>query len=129
MNAYNKMIVVIVLLSVGCYTFNQFFILILFKANQDFIAQNLCENRDKPQMKCCGKCLLKKKLAQSENNSTSKQFPSKIDKAGIDCCVLPNEPNPINRLIIPPAIQHPKLQHMYAYDYLQTLLHPPPFVG
>ena len=35
-----------------------------FYLHRDYIAKNLCENRDKPQMKCCGKCYLKKKLAK-----------------------------------------------------------------
>ena len=35
-----------------------------FKANQDYIAAKLCENREKPQMHCHGKCYLEKQLQQ-----------------------------------------------------------------
>jgi hypothetical protein len=35
-----------------------------FYLHRDYIAKNLCENRNKPQMKCCGKCCLKRKLAK-----------------------------------------------------------------
>lgn len=52
-----------------------------FYANQSYIAQNLCENRDKPTMHCCGKCVLRKKLAQQENEN--KDTPDKKTEASI----------------------------------------------
>lgn len=41
--------------------------------NYDYISKVLCENKDKPQMKCNGKCHLMKELAkasESENNDS-----------------------------------------------------------
>ncbi len=40
-----------------------------FLINQDFIAANLCENRDKPELHCNGKCVLMQKLNLSEDKS------------------------------------------------------------
>ena len=37
-----------------------------FEANQNYIAKELCENKDKPEMHCDGKCYLMKKLKQAE---------------------------------------------------------------
>lgn len=37
-----------------------------YRLNQDFIAQNLCENREKPQMECNGQCHLKKELDKDD---------------------------------------------------------------
>jgi hypothetical protein len=45
-------------------TFSQVVIVADYYAHKDFIAKNLCENRDKPMMHCDGKCCLKKKLAK-----------------------------------------------------------------
>lgn len=42
-------------------------IFVSFKANQDFIAKVLCINKDKPEMKCNGKCHLAKELNKTEN--------------------------------------------------------------
>ena len=42
-------------------------IFVSFKANQDFIAKVLCVNKDKPEMKCNGKCHLAKELNKTEN--------------------------------------------------------------
>ena len=42
--------------------------------NYDYIVKELCENREKPQLKCNGKCHLKKELAKTasqEKNTTS----------------------------------------------------------
>lgn len=48
-------------------TFSRTAIVAGFYANQGYIAKYLCENRDKPQLKCCGKCHLSKKLKQEDN--------------------------------------------------------------
>lgn len=42
------------------------FIYFDFLINQDYIARNLCENKDKPVLKCNGKCQLAKELAKEE---------------------------------------------------------------
>lgn len=57
----------LLLLAFAAMTFSRAVILVDFYANQDYIAKNLCENRDKPQMHCCGKCLLRKRLAHEDN--------------------------------------------------------------
>jgi hypothetical protein len=48
-------------------TFSRAFIVVDFYANQDAIAKNLCENRDKPMMHCCGRCQLRKRLLHEDN--------------------------------------------------------------
>jgi len=48
-------------------------VLIEFKVNQKFIAETLCENKDKPELNCEGKCYLKTQLAKAE--SAPADFP------------------------------------------------------
>lgn len=38
-----------------------------YRANRDYIARVLCENRDKPQLHCDGKCYLAKKLKAQQD--------------------------------------------------------------
>lgn len=45
-------------------TFSQLIIVGKFLYNQDFIAANLCDNQDKPELECNGKCHLKKELKE-----------------------------------------------------------------
>ena len=51
-------------------TYAQFFI------NQDFISNNLCINRDKPEKMCHGKCYLKKSI--QENQEQEKKIPNPV---------------------------------------------------
>jgi hypothetical protein len=43
-----------------------------YALNKEFIAKVLCVNRSQPQMHCNGKCYLKKKLKEQENNNQDK---------------------------------------------------------
>lgn len=43
-------------------------VLISFELNKRYIAENLCENRAKPELKCNGKCFLQKKLKETEDS-------------------------------------------------------------
>lgn len=56
-------------------TFDKNFISLDFYANQNYIAQNLCENRSKPQSHCDGKCQLQKKI--NHEASKDKQNPER----------------------------------------------------
>jgi hypothetical protein len=44
-----------------------------FELKRDFIIQNLCENRFKPQLKCNGRCYLAKKLHKIAEDNATKQ--------------------------------------------------------
>lgn len=48
-------------------TFSRTAIVVRFYASQGYIAKYLCENKDKPGLKCCGKCHLNKKLKQEDS--------------------------------------------------------------
>lgn len=44
-----------------------------FKANHEYIAAVLCENRDNPQLHCDGKCQLKKELNTEQGKEPAKK--------------------------------------------------------
>ncbi len=46
-------------------------IIIQWSLNQNYIAQNLCENKAKPTLKCNGKCHLKKELLKEDTKTNS----------------------------------------------------------
>jgi hypothetical protein len=68
-------VILILLISTLVSTFDKGFIVLNFFANQKYIAQNLCENRDKPRLNCCGKCQLRKKLNQEDKKDN--QLPER----------------------------------------------------
>ncbi|MGF7215301.1 hypothetical protein GGR92_001441 [Spirosoma lacussanchae] len=45
---------------------SQWGVIAYYHANKDYIARVLCENRDKPQLHCDGKCFLAKRLKASQ---------------------------------------------------------------
>lgn len=47
-----------------------------YVVNYEYISNVLCENKDKPKLKCCGKCHLKKELA----NASEGEKPNSSDK-------------------------------------------------
>jgi hypothetical protein len=52
-----------------------------FKLNQDDIAKNLCENKNRPKLKCKGNCQLMKALKKQEaaEKSTNQQLKDKSE--------------------------------------------------
>ncbi|PKQ60837.1 hypothetical protein BZG02_17695 [Labilibaculum filiforme] len=66
------------LLFVFCFqSFEVVLITVNFKINQEFFA-TICTNKDKPEMKCNGKCHLKKQIQQhEEDTSKDKQISEK----------------------------------------------------
>jgi len=57
----------ILLLAFMASSFSKAVIIADFYANQDYIAKNLCENRGNVKMHCCGRCMLRKRLARDAN--------------------------------------------------------------
>lgn len=66
-------------------------IVLEYEVKKDYISKNLCENRNKPQLHCNGKCQLAKKMKEEEkennrsNNDKSKsESPTVFDKPAAD---------------------------------------------
>ena len=53
--------------------------LIEYQTNKEYIASVLCENRNKPEMACNGKCYLNKKIAASKNHDSHDHSLPEID--------------------------------------------------
>lgn len=45
--------------------------------NYDYISTRLCENRDKPELNCNGKCYLKKKLVKAQKEASNRPASQK----------------------------------------------------
>lgn len=49
------------------------FIYAEFYLNREYIAENFCENKEKPELQCNGKCQLMKSLQEDENKQPEEQ--------------------------------------------------------
>lgn len=97
-----------------------------YLANYDYIATELCENRDKPEMHCNGKCHLMKQLAKASEHekpiSEKKQASAEHEVLFFEPCWLP-------RIIFIPLSQKSELfavrQNLFGRLTCHSLLRPP----
>ena len=57
-----QLLTYILILSLLLQLFSREVIVMSFQLNRDYIAKTLCENRNRPQLHCNGKCYLAKRL-------------------------------------------------------------------
>jgi hypothetical protein len=67
----------ILIVTVLSANFSRYFVYAGFEFNKNYIATNLCENRNKPVMQCNGKCYLAKKLKQEAEKEKNQERESK----------------------------------------------------
>lgn len=78
--------VFLLILSLLSANLSRYFVYVGFQFNRNYIAANLCENRDKPVMQCNGKCYLSKQLkqeAQKEKNQERDAKKSNFHEANL----------------------------------------------
>lgn len=56
-----------------CANFSRFFVFAGFEMNKSYIVKELCENRNRPELHCNGKCFLKKKLQAAEEKEKKQE--------------------------------------------------------
>src|SRR5579863_5663840 len=66
---------ILLLFSFVFVTISKSIILVNYELNKKEITEKYCINKDKPEMHCCGKCMLKKKLAEQEAQQNYPAFP------------------------------------------------------
>lgn len=93
-----------------------------FEANQKYIAEKLCENRDKPWLHCNGRCFLAKKIKQAEEKERSAE--RQIQKSLIqDACVAVSFSFKFHAQLLQSFPE--RYQAMVPQQVSQSLLRPP----
>lgn len=94
--------------------------------NYDYIVKELCENREKPQLHCNGKCQLMKELAKaSEEEKPVSQKKSPTAEVEILFCQQPDvllPQHPQAEIATAEAIQY---RNLYYFLPAGSLYHPP----
>ena len=73
---FNRFIAILLIVCVQSANFSRLFIFAGFELNRNYIAKNLCENRNRPWLHCNGKCFLMKKLKQALEKEKSEERES-----------------------------------------------------
>jgi hypothetical protein len=104
-------------------TFSKWLWVAEYAINKDYIAKNLCENRDKPKLLCNGKCQLAKKMAAEEPSPNSSNSIIKLPFSEVLC----NDVTAANFSLTTPG----KHLHNGFYliketsSFLSSIFHPP----
>ncbi len=95
-----------------------------FKLNQDSISALFCINKDKPELKCDGKCYLKKSIQATEKeNKQSKPVPPPDEKSMV--VYFESSSHPSNAAIA--LRSNPLFDYVEPVSFLlhQDIPHPP----
>ncbi|MDM8172826.1 hypothetical protein QT327_00440 [Olivibacter sp. 47] len=98
-------------------------IMTAFYANRDYIAQNLCENRTRPELHCNGQCVLMKKL-KKEQEREAKHPELKLKEVQFllaEQTFLP----PLASQLLPIRRGFDLYKLVYTFKYHRHLLRPP----
>ena len=98
-----------------------------YEINKEYVAAELCENKDKPQLQCNGKCYLKKQIDKVEDNGgeDSKNLSSKNKKTELAEYVL-TMPELCNFYVAKEAATfYDKYTSPRGAQYITSIFHPP----
>lgn len=102
-----------------------------YQVNKEYVAKVLCENKNKPEKKCCGKCYLNKQLKKTEDtNPTTKHLPNKIDKVEFSPFIATTFSVQIQNADAGPGIieHHDHYRAPHGYLPVNNIFHPPSMV-
>lgn len=98
-----------------------------FIANEDYVAANLCINKDKPEMHCNGHCQLDKKLHEDQDHNQ----PNPDKKVNLESTIFffdTNNATPEIGFIALTTPQNGKPVLFSEQDYFAKPIHPPAFI-
>ncbi|WP_170227866.1 hypothetical protein [Aequorivita lipolytica] len=102
-----------------------------YVVNYDYIVNVLCENKDKPEMQCNGKCHLTKELAKEAGAEDENPFSSKTSKTEIPQFIISEN---INEYAFASEIEISSVENIGYRPNLNSslftskILHPPQLV-
>ena len=119
-----KLIAIFALFGILLQTISQVVIVAEYYANKEYIAKNLCENRDKPKLHCDGKCCLKKKLAkEGKEQAPSSKNQKSEEVVNLFCADTNFELQ--HSFFSPLAIRHYSYNDLHTASFHHAVFHPP----
>ncbi|MBK0383998.1 hypothetical protein I5M32_13600 [Pedobacter sp. SD-b] len=116
-------ILLIVLISLSSFT--RLFYFAGYELNKNYIAKELCINKDKPEMHCNGKCFLNRKIAEAEKQQQSQERKTQKDLTQQIMLIATFK---INFYSLEKDIIESCYQNNYKFIKSTSFYHPPPTV-
>jgi len=95
--------------------------------NQDYIAEFLCINKDKPKMQCNGKCYLVKEIEKQQESDPLTSLKVSLENYPIGFVNILKIP-PCDLLIVSSKNQNSYYQNSYYFNYNYIAFQPPDLV-
>lgn len=102
--------------------------LVEYTINYDYIVTELCENKDKPELQCNGKCYLTKQLAEETAGDEKNPFSNNSQKTEIPQFIIAEKIREFHFSDIPTADSHESSgikPNLYTTPFISEILHPP----
>ena len=99
-----------------------------YMINYDYIVTRLCENKDKPEMECNGKCYLTKQLAKEAAGEEENPFGNNSYKTEIPHFIIAEKLPEFRFASILAADSHKNSGYkpdLYTSPFISEILHPP----
>ncbi|MGC4057062.1 MAG: hypothetical protein QM743_02940 [Chitinophagaceae bacterium] len=121
---HTSVIVIMAALFFQCMA--HYFVLALFEVRKDYIATYLCEQKDRADNVCCGKCYLQKQIIKvSPAQQADKEGIRKIEKPDFLVYFIPSQ---AVRPYIPdrsPVARIPRIRNLRDKISISAFFHPP----
>jgi hypothetical protein len=114
------------ILSTLLANFSRLVISVGFDLNHKYIADHLCENRNRPWLHCDGKCYFMKKIRQAEENDRRQGTKERLDQLEIVFFQSANDfrfENPAS--LIPIQIAFTDYRYWYSNPCVKGIFKPP----
>ena len=105
------------------HPFHKDLITLGFHLNRSYIAQNFCENTDKPELMCAGICQLKKKLVEAEESQ--QQETIQYLTVDIQCSEVETDLLSPNQYVELSQTLWPEIGQVFVEPDLQAIFKPP----
>lgn len=116
----------ILILSFFASQISKLSIYVNFKINQNFIAEVLCINKDKPMSTCNGKCYLSKQLKEQQEQDEKQTPKERNERVEILFCDNLQISYSISRCIfLEKKIPLPRHLVLNTQEFIDDVFHPP----
>lgn len=117
-----KSVAWILVFIISIITFKDVTSYLLFKTNQEYIANQLCVYRLTPEMLCYGSCVLKKALNKNSEDQQNLPNASNEDR---QINLISSEIHSGSQLFLELGTSFPEYCNKYTFYYSASSFHPP----
>jgi hypothetical protein len=123
---FKRLTSILLLIALLASSFQRYMVYAGFELNHDYIAKNLCINRNRPWMHCNGHCYFMRKLKEAQDNEKKQAAQDNLNRLEVSFFQQPVSFTFLSFNIEEPIIVHFDTYNcLYTNQYITTLFQPP----